>query len=474
MPAISDSERGLPTRDDLRRSASTGTRASSEQRSGPVGKANPGSLVGTESRDGIAYARYRAVPGTWVSASMAQLGYDKLYGRESAYGARTGLVLGADYRPLGNPDRIEPGQEYLIPIGATSATEPDRRPRAAPASDPARRPWSPPTRRSDVPHDAISRPRPAQRMTAQNEKALDEPLTSRRIVTEASSPETRLFTSGNATPKCYTPYPISGEEYADVLGIVAHAFIQDDYVRTLGLRRDRNVHIDDSFSGKRFRNFLINKNLRKLTPPQKAAIKAYRGKRPDIVLDTGTDHGFEEIKPAHAGSIEKGVQQVQEVARFMRAYNLPYPFGTLYVPKTEIPVGTFFVLGEPVDVYLSCARQRGLIVYHYCFRADWTRLKKKVRLVFMAFIAFIWIVLMLLDRGGTAPTPGPIEIPPTLPAPSPIPQPIIRPPDAVPAAPRLSGLVPPTTIEALRTSSMQMKLLGQTGADVAFEPYVAP
>lgn len=79
---------------------------------------NPGTLVGTETRDGVVYARYRAKVGTWVSASLAQHGYDKKYGKEAGYGAYSGLVAAPDGRTLKTPDRIAPGQEYLIPIGS--------------------------------------------------------------------------------------------------------------------------------------------------------------------------------------------------------------------------------------------------------------------------------------------------------------------------------------------------------------------
>jgi hypothetical protein len=78
---------------------------------------NPGTLVGTEQRNGIAYARYRAKEGTWVSSSLAQQGYDKRYGKDTAYGAYLGLVLDTNGNPLHNPDRIRPGQEYLVRVG---------------------------------------------------------------------------------------------------------------------------------------------------------------------------------------------------------------------------------------------------------------------------------------------------------------------------------------------------------------------
>jgi len=83
----------------------------------PAKRGNPGKIVANESIQGIRYARYRAEEGTWVSASLAEQGYDKKYGKDVAYGAKAGVALGLDGKPLRNPDKIRPGDEYLIPIG---------------------------------------------------------------------------------------------------------------------------------------------------------------------------------------------------------------------------------------------------------------------------------------------------------------------------------------------------------------------
>jgi hypothetical protein len=82
----------------------------------PGNAGNSGTFVRNETRDGVEYARYRADPGTWVSSSMKQLGYDRLYGSDTAFGAYRGLVRYPDGRALGSPDQIRPGQEYLIPL----------------------------------------------------------------------------------------------------------------------------------------------------------------------------------------------------------------------------------------------------------------------------------------------------------------------------------------------------------------------
>lgn len=87
----------------------------------PDGKkpGNPGAILGNETRNGVVYTRYRAERGTWVSASLVQQGYDKRFGKDVAYGAYLGLVLAPDGKPLNTPDRIRPGQEYLIPVGTS-------------------------------------------------------------------------------------------------------------------------------------------------------------------------------------------------------------------------------------------------------------------------------------------------------------------------------------------------------------------
>lgn len=77
---------------------------------------NPGTFLRTERIDGVTYARYRAQQGTWVSESLRQLGYDRQYSKDLAFGAYAGVVRTPDGALLATPDRIRPGQEYLIPI----------------------------------------------------------------------------------------------------------------------------------------------------------------------------------------------------------------------------------------------------------------------------------------------------------------------------------------------------------------------
>ena len=77
---------------------------------------NPGLLVGLEEINGVTYARYSAVEGTWVSASLAQWDFYNDFGKETAYGAYLGLVVDPNGSPLTNPDLIIPGDEYLFSI----------------------------------------------------------------------------------------------------------------------------------------------------------------------------------------------------------------------------------------------------------------------------------------------------------------------------------------------------------------------
>lgn len=77
---------------------------------------NPGTYLRNETIDGVVHARYRAEAGTWISASLKQQGYDRRYGKDTAYGAYAGVVRMPDGSALEAPDRIQPGQEYLVPI----------------------------------------------------------------------------------------------------------------------------------------------------------------------------------------------------------------------------------------------------------------------------------------------------------------------------------------------------------------------
>jgi hypothetical protein len=94
-----------------------------------IERGNPGVFIGQEEHDGKLYARYEAVRGTWVSSSLKERGYDRKYGSDSAYGAYAGVAVDSNLRPLKNPDRIDPGLQYLIPIEGNKPTQPSTPPR---------------------------------------------------------------------------------------------------------------------------------------------------------------------------------------------------------------------------------------------------------------------------------------------------------------------------------------------------------
>src|SRR5262245_66647440 len=88
----------------------TGNRGTENLPRNAVG--NPGTLLGTETVDGTPMARFRAEPGTWVSASMKSLGYDRLYGRDDAYAAYLFVAKFPCRQPLSNPDLHTPRQAF--------------------------------------------------------------------------------------------------------------------------------------------------------------------------------------------------------------------------------------------------------------------------------------------------------------------------------------------------------------------------
>ena len=82
----------------------------------PDGPGNPGTFLRIEVFNGKDYARFKAKDGTWVSASLLKLGYDRLYDSSTAYGAYKGFVLDSSYRVMRNPDMIRSGDEFLVPV----------------------------------------------------------------------------------------------------------------------------------------------------------------------------------------------------------------------------------------------------------------------------------------------------------------------------------------------------------------------
>jgi len=280
--------------------------------------------------------------------------------------------------------------------------------------------------------------------------------------------------------KCYTPYPLVGtDDLASALGVVAHVIIQEDFRQMFGLTKDRGVFFDDSFGRPiRYGNFIINKNLALLNPLERQAIRGYRGKRPDILVHSGVLIGYEEIRPNRAKAIADGLDKLQEVGAFMSLYALPYKLGTPYQPPKEIPVVDYLLPGgEVVEVYLEVAKKDGLIVYKYCFRADWDRIKTGIRIAFEWFLQIIAVLLWLASLGKEI--KGPVLVPPVAPKlpgrlPDTNPSPPVLdppPPERVPVTEQPEVQVPEEVMKALRAISTEAAedILSQD-TDVVWEP----
>jgi hypothetical protein len=102
-----------------------------EGRGLPSRPGNPGTYLGEVDVDGRRYAKFSAEPGTWVSSSMKTMGYDQEYAAKDGYGAYRGLVLDPNGKPLADPDRIRPGDQYLVPERTAPAMPGARAVRAA-------------------------------------------------------------------------------------------------------------------------------------------------------------------------------------------------------------------------------------------------------------------------------------------------------------------------------------------------------
>jgi RHS repeat-associated protein len=76
---------------------------------------NAGEPLGYETIDGVEYARYQAREGTWISASMRAMGWGEVFAKEQGYGAYTGMVRDASGAIYRSPDKVEIGDQYLIP-----------------------------------------------------------------------------------------------------------------------------------------------------------------------------------------------------------------------------------------------------------------------------------------------------------------------------------------------------------------------
>jgi hypothetical protein len=236
--------------------------------------------------------------------------------------------------------------------------------------------------------------------------------------------------------KCYGAFATAGGPNADkALGIVAHILIEQDYEQALNVTRGDQLFVDDQFAGSvnpRYARFILERNG-KLDPKARERIRKGGYRRPDVLLHDLQLHEFEEIKSDSETGRAEGQRQVIEIRNWMRSVGLDYDFGMNYSPNGRaLPIVEFRLVGVPVNVCLRPQRAApGLIVYRYCFRTDWGKLKKMF--VVAAFLALLVYLLSQVGIPGPLPNPMPVPIPvipdptPVLPPPDPIRQPIAPP-----------------------------------------------
>ncbi|HEB92097.1 MAG TPA: toxin [Gammaproteobacteria bacterium] len=87
---------------------------------------NAGKIMGYETIDGIEYMRFQATEGTWISATMKELGWDHQFTKEEGYGAYVpDLIRESSGIAFNYPDVLEVGQEYLIPTVDQRSSQPE-------------------------------------------------------------------------------------------------------------------------------------------------------------------------------------------------------------------------------------------------------------------------------------------------------------------------------------------------------------
>ena len=72
--------------------------------------------VGLERIGGIVHAKFIAEDDTWISASAKSIGLDSKYNKAEGYGAYKGLALDKDHNPFSNPDELQVGDVYYLPM----------------------------------------------------------------------------------------------------------------------------------------------------------------------------------------------------------------------------------------------------------------------------------------------------------------------------------------------------------------------
>jgi hypothetical protein len=196
--------------------------------------------------------------------------------------------------------------------------------------------------------------------------------------------------------------PVFGRMLASAFGIIAHKLIALDYLASMGAL-PADVYFDDSFAGPidpKYGDFIIAKNPG-MGFFERGFIRSAL-KRPDMLIDDGARHEYEEVKPASAFGITDGIADLTIINFYMTSIlSLPYRFGTSYTPSSRIPIGSTTFAGLPFEFSLGVRRFRsGLIVYQICIRTDW--------LLATAYLAAVALLALLI---ALFPEVAPILIP---------------------------------------------------------------
>jgi len=80
---------------------------------------NGGVFIDLVAYQGQYYAKYQVIAGTWVSYAALQEGLDQYFPRQAGFGAYF-VVLDRYFKPMLDPDHIEPGDIFYVPTGLSS------------------------------------------------------------------------------------------------------------------------------------------------------------------------------------------------------------------------------------------------------------------------------------------------------------------------------------------------------------------
>ena len=164
----------------------------------------------------------------------------------------------------------------------------------------------------------------------------------------------------------------------DTLGVVAEAFIIQDFLKTHPSARAAELYIDDGREPSIWWNFLVANNPHVRTgPAAKRFLDAQRTqRRPDIALHGERLKEYYEVKPHSIKGRADGRSKLRDLAKLMDVVPFPYKPGTTYDPKGKdirmagTTGGVAFVL--PITLYLRVTlHDPGLLVYDFCIEGEW-------------------------------------------------------------------------------------------------------